>query len=71
MVRAAGARSFVDLIQIVVQRPEDAGRALAQIVQEIAGDRKQEALERLKMAAAREGLTLMDIRRAFFEQDVV
>lgn len=69
MVRAAGARSFVDLIQLVVQRPEEAGKALAHIVHDIAGSqRKQDALEKLKAAATREGLTLLDIQHAFFEK---
>lgn len=55
LAHEAGARSFSDLVLILVQRPEEAGRILAPLVLEVAGTHwKEQALEKVKAAAARE-----------------
>ncbi|WP_313315427.1 hypothetical protein [Pulveribacter sp.] len=67
MVRAAGARSFIDLMHIVLQQPEQAGQALAPLVHAIAGEqRKREAIAKLKALAEREGVSLHELHGAFF-----
>lgn len=67
LAHEAGARSFSDLVLILVQRPEEAGRILAPLVLEVAGTHwKEQALEKVKAAAAREGLSLSDLHQALF-----
>ncbi len=67
LAHEAGARSFNDLVLILVQRPEEAGRMLAPLVLEVAGIHwKEHALEKVKAAAAREGLSLSDLHQALF-----
>lgn len=70
LAHEAGARSFSDLVLILVQSPEEAGKILAPLVLEIAGTHwKEQALERVKAAAAREGLSLTDLHHALFGHD--
>ena len=62
LAHAAGARSFSDLLLILVQRSEEAGIILAPLVLAIAGTHwKEQALEKVKAAVAREGLSLSDL----------
>lgn len=70
LAHEAGARSFSDLVLILLQRPEEAGKILAPLVLEIAGTHwKEQALEKVKAAAAREGLSLADLHQALFGHD--
>lgn len=66
LVTLSGARSFSDLIDLLVQRPEQAGRALAPIVDEIVGQgRKREAIEKVRATALKAGLTQKDLEAVF------
>lgn len=66
LVRAAGARSLNDLIQVIVLSPEEAGQALAPLFSSLVGEeRKRAALAKIRETAARDGLTLWDLREIF------
>lgn len=72
LAHEAGARSFNELVLILVQRPQEAGKLLAPLVLEIAGTHwKEQAVEKIKAAAAREGLSLADLHQALFSHDTV